>query len=646
MSDSGLFEWERFVCTLYDTRDQLKRHIFDRADEAFSAGDMERDRIRTAEQLNARKAQMRRLFLQAIGGLPRDSGSLNARTAGEVQCSGYKIEKVMYESRPGHDVTANLYLPQLQEAAGPAVLFLCGHEREAKHSAMYQSVCIRLAQAGLIVLAVDPIGQGERLSYISPQVNESDAIWGTQEHQHAGAQCLPLGEGLARYFLHDAIRSVDYLSSRPEVDPGRIGVTGNSGGGTQTAMLMLCDDRIAAAAPGTFIMNRQMYMHAGGVQDAEQVWPGLTAAGFDHEDVLLAFAPKPLVVLACKYDFFPIEATRRTVERCRRFWAMHGRSDCLLLAEDESLHRYTARLAETAAAFFSEHLLKRPYARPDAAPQTLPAEALLCTRSGQVKADRPDARTVRDENAACAARLAHDRSLLPADELREHGRSWLRGQVFASRRSGELNPRRIALEAAAGFAGEYLLWWSQSGVMNSGMAIRSTDRPAEERPPLTVAVWEGGTTALDKHRAWLNEACAAGRTVLMLNTSGTGPLAPHPIYGKHPLRFFGVMHKLADELLWLGDSLAAMRIYDVIRCLDLIEELQAWEEEPVDFYTAGRTNLYVRLAAALDSRIGRIAEAGPLASVSGWVSALEYEEEEAMSYILPGMLRYFDLADL
>ena len=163
------------------------------------------------------------------------------------------------------------------------------------------------------MLAQDPVGQGERLSYFEPDTKNNPVGVVTRDHDYAGAQGRFLGDALARYMLHDAMRGIDYLISRPEVDPAKIGVTGNSGGGTQTSLVMLVDPRVVAAAPATFIMNRDTYQRTGQPQDAEQIWPGFTGAGLDHEDILLAMAPKPVCVLAVTSDFFPIEGTRRTV---------------------------------------------------------------------------------------------------------------------------------------------------------------------------------------------------------------------------------------------------------------------------------------------------------------------------------------------
>lgn len=639
---------EQYVCTLYDTKDQLKRHIFERADEAFARGDQTRDSISGETELKRRKEQVKEAFLRAIGGLPGDNGPLEAKATGRHEAAGYTVENLVLEPRPGHYATANLYLPHEREERTGAVLFLCGHELEGKHSPYYHRVVLRLVQAGLIVLALDPLGQGERLSWPESLDPDRPTVWGTKEHQQLGAQCYMAGHSIARYFVHDAIRALDYLAARPEVDPARLGVTGNSGGGTQTAMLMVCDDRLAAAAPGTFIMNRQQYMHAGGVQDAEQVWPGWSAEGFDHEDLLLAFAPKPLLVLAAQYDFFPIEATRRTVERCRRFWGMLGREEELILAEDATTHRYTDRLALEAAAFFARTLLNgKQWTASTKELPALPTGCLICTATGQVRLDMPAprSRSVLEENREIAARLRQERAGHGPGEALQRARDWLAARVLAPRQSCSLNPRRVPLGETDGLLADYLLWWSQPGLMNSGYLFRSAAPSSDGPSPLTVAVWQGGTSRLAGHWEWLAEACRAGRSVLVLNVSGEGPHEPYPLYGKPSRRFFGIMHKLADELLWLGDSLAALRVHDVLRTLELADWLGAAGKR-ITFYTPDQYALYARLATALEERVETERASGSFAGIEEWVGASNYDEEDAMSLVMPGILGFLDLAEL
>jgi hypothetical protein len=152
------------------------------------------------------------------------------------------------------------------------VLYVLGHAVAGKHHEGYQEIFQTLVQAGLVVLALDPLGQGERLGYYDARRRRATIGGGTSEHEYAGIQCLPLGDCITRYFVHDAMRGVDYLLTRPEVDSKRIGFTGESGGGLHTGMMMMADPRIAAAAPALYITSHRAYLWAGGGRDAEQVW--------------------------------------------------------------------------------------------------------------------------------------------------------------------------------------------------------------------------------------------------------------------------------------------------------------------------------------------------------------------------------------
>jgi len=629
----------------YDLRDQLKKHVYGRSTEAFARGDAARDAICAPRDLVRRQALMRRKFIAALGGLPPIGGPLRSRVTGEVRGDGFRIEKVMFESRPKVFVTANLYLPDGVEKPRGAVLFVCGHSEKAKHEPDYQAVCQLLAQTGLVVLAQDPIGQGERLSYYEASIRDTTVRWGTGEHQYVGSQCVPVGDSLARYFVHDAMRGVDYLCSRKEVDPRRIGVTGNSGGGTQTCLMMMCDPRVAAAAPGTFLMDRQTYQWVGGCQDAEQIWPGMTAEGFDHEDILLMMCPKPVCALAVQYDFFPIEGTRRTVERSRRLWKLFGKEDHLRLVEDASTHKYTTNLAVAAAEFFSRHLLGRKVTpRPDKVSPFEPS-LLWVTRSGQVRGEVAGARGVFEENLERVKECERARKALPAAKRRKAALAWLKKQVFRDRKPCELNPRFYLAERTEDLEAQFCFWWSQEEVFNHGVMFRRIDQ-AGKKLPVTLAVWDRGITALRAHGDWLRAECAAGRAVLVLETTGVGGIQPHPLSIRSLEEMYGAYQKFNDDLAWLNDSLAALRSYDVIRALDLIAAWPGVDARDIHAYASGRHGLYARLAAALDTRIGRIEVNGGLASYGEFCRSRHYDDWDTSSVLLPGMLRHGDLQDL
>lgn len=642
---SAWAELEHYEFGYLHTGSQLKDHIYERSRQCFARGDRERDALRTCDDVRRRQEKLREFFLDRLGGIPKSDTPLEARVNGVVHGNGFSIEKIIFESRPRHYVTANLYLPADRQGPGGAVLFLCGHTRPAKLDPDYQIVCQALVQAGLVVLAMDPLGQGERLGYFEPPAGRISVEWGTEEHDHAGAQCRLIGDSIARYFLHDAMRGIDYLLTRPEVDAGRIGVTGNSGGGTQTSLLMLADRRIAAAAPGTFITSRDHYQRTGQPQDSEQIWVGFTGVGYDHEDILLAMAPKPVCVLAVKSDFFPIEGTRHTVARARRAWELFGKSDALKLVEDAATHAYTATLAQASAEFFARHLLDRDLdarALPIATP--FGPEVLQCTRSGQVRGELPEAKFVFEANLERYQQIEtqQHRELLPA--RREKAVTWLREQVFRDRRPCDTQPRLVERARRIGeLAVDVAFWWTQPHLANLGYIFRPHNWAGSL--PVTVAIWDEGTCALAAHGSWIEEQCASGRAVFVVSLCGMGPLRPDTINTWPQDGFFGTLQKLSDDLTWLDDSLVALRTYELLRAIDVIAEWPGLSSDAIELHGAGRMGVHGRIAAALDKRIKRFAWVDAFA-YRDFVRDRLYDSAGVKPILLTGVLRYLDVDEL
>ncbi len=630
---------------------QLKDHIYERSRRLFAQGDAQRDAaVASPEAVRQRQEALRSFVIESLGGLPASDTPLNACVRGIEQGNGFTIEKVVFEARPHQYVTANLYLPANRPERCPAILFLCGHSGEAKAYSNYQGVCQTLVQAGLIVLAQDPVGQGERSSYYDPERKQERVRQCTLDHDYAGAQCRFVGDNIARYFLHDAMRSIDYLISRPEVDPERIGVTGNSGGGTQTSLVMMADPRVAAAAPGTFIMSRDSYQRTGQPQDAEQIWPGFTEAGYDHEDILMAMTPRPVCVLAVTSDFFPIEGTRRTVERARRAWENFGVGGNLELAEDHSVHAYTPTLAKAAARFFSRHLLKQEIDPTPFSTEQFPQVRLQCTDSGQVKTDYPDAEFVFDSNLRRVREAEEERLRFSPEARKTRAIEWLRGVVFAHREASPVNPRLIHQRLLSeDLEADVALWYTQPYLANIGMLFRGTE-PAAKKRGVTIALWDGGSQEIIRHRAWLSRECAKGRAVLVLNLSGMGPLVPDSNLPSTNLHgFYGTFHKLADDLTWIGDSLVALRTFEAVKAVEALEALATlWPDLDLGdlrFHAHGRHGVYARLASAVEPRL-RNCEWNEGFLFADLVTTRYYDAHDIKSLILPGALRYFDLDEL
>ena len=144
-----------------------------------------------------------------------------------------------------------------------------------------------------------------------------------------GIRNLLAGESIARYMIWDAMRGLDLLESRPEVDRTRLGVTGCSGGGTLTVYLAALDPRIRAAAPACYVTSWEEQLPGTGPQDAEQQFPDQFRAGINHADLLALAAPTPYLICSSTEDFFPLEGARRTVAEARTVWQAYGAADRL-----------------------------------------------------------------------------------------------------------------------------------------------------------------------------------------------------------------------------------------------------------------------------------------------------------------------------
>ncbi len=205
------------------------------------ARSIERERLRREASLKTKSdaeayvSEVRRKIADSFGPWPERT-PLNPRITGVVERDAYRIEKVIFESRPKFFVTANLYVPKEARFPAPAVLGVCGHSDNGKAHPPYQSFCQGLARQGYVVLIFDPIGQGERLQLPDEHL-KSRLHAGTAEHGMVGNQQFLVGEFFGAWRTWDGIRALDYLLSREEVDPRHVGVTGSSGGGTEATWL-------------------------------------------------------------------------------------------------------------------------------------------------------------------------------------------------------------------------------------------------------------------------------------------------------------------------------------------------------------------------------------------------------------------------
>jgi dienelactone hydrolase len=340
---------------------------------------------------------------------------LNPRVTGVVERDAYRIEKVIFESRPGFLVTANLYVPKGRKLPMPGVVGSCGHSVNGKAAEAYQSFAQGLARQGYVVLIFDPIGQGERLQYVDRELKPRRGV-GVSEHLHAGNQQFLVGEFLGAWRVWDGVRSLDYLLSREEVDPKHVGITGNSGGGTMTTWLCGVERRWTMAAPACFVTSFRRNMENELPADTEQCPPLALAEGLDHEDFLAAMAPKPVIILAKERDYFDVRGSIEAHARLKRLYTLLDAPDNIQLHIGPTEHGYSQENREAMYRWFN-----RATGISDAAaePQlTIEMdEKLLCTPRGQV-ADL-NSRTVFEFTRATSRELSAARKKLSPAQLRD-----------------------------------------------------------------------------------------------------------------------------------------------------------------------------------------------------------------------------------
>ncbi|MEO5822973.1 MAG: acetylxylan esterase [Vicinamibacteraceae bacterium] len=244
--------------------------------------------ITTRADAEKRQRHVRQVVGELVGGVPRPPvGRVVAKRFGTVEDDGFRVENVAYESVPGYWVTANVYVPA---GAGPFPALVVAPGHGAGKASQY-SWAANFARAGFLTLAIDPMGQGERMQHFDPELGASK-VEPSGEHEHGNQTSLLVGQHIARYWFADGVRSVDYLTQRPDVDAARIGTFGCSGGGTAAAYLVATDPRVKAAAIASFITSFKTLMPGNGPQDAEQTLPRFIASGLDFADWVELAAPR------------------------------------------------------------------------------------------------------------------------------------------------------------------------------------------------------------------------------------------------------------------------------------------------------------------------------------------------------------------
>jgi len=361
----------------------LIHDLIGQANEFYNIREGEIAKLKTKSDWLKRQALVKEKLLKLVGPFPEKT-PLNARITGVLYKDGYRVEKIVYESMPNFYVTGCLFIPDKINGKVPAVLNVIGHNQEAFRAELYQKVLLNLVRKGTIVLAIDPVGQGEHVQYYDSSINFSSIGYTVIEHCYLGNQCFLSGVSPCRYFIWDGIRGIDYLLTRDDVDPERIGLTGFSGGGTITAYIAAFDERVKVSVPCSWSTASRRQLETKGVQDAETIFVRGVAEGLTFEDLLEVRAPKPtLLTFVSRDQYLSIQGARESLREAKKAYTLLGYENNLDLVEDDFEHWMTPKIRLKIYEFFMHHFdLPGDPAEEDVT--IIPATELTVTPTGQI----------------------------------------------------------------------------------------------------------------------------------------------------------------------------------------------------------------------------------------------------------------------
>ncbi|MDY0099903.1 MAG: acetylxylan esterase [Bacteroidales bacterium] len=620
-----------------DAPNSLYKHL---TGQAYDYLDLRAETVASIETLagwKERQAYIKTTLNELVGTFPEKT-PLNAKIVRTLTKDDFRIEHVIFESQPGFFVTSSLFIPSSlkKRTRAPAIIYCSGHSAEGYRSEVYLHVIQNLVRKGFIVFAFDPVGQGERLEYFNPETGISMLGGPTKEHSYPGAQAFITGSSQAMFMIWDGIRAVDYLLSRKEVDPSRIGITGRSGGGTQSAYIAAFDDRIKAVAPENYITNFRRLLQSIGPQDAEQNMVSFIERGLDHPDLLIVRAPKPAMMITTTNDFFSIQGARETEKEVSEIYRSYGMERNFSRVEDNAGHESTRKNRESMYSFFQKHL-DNPGNPDDEETITLTEEEMKVSVTGQVSTSS-GGETVHSINLIYAEKLEGEL----VRKRNNPGISLPEMTVAAKKLSGFREPAVLELPVMTGSLPRGNHVAEKYFVKGEGdYQIPYLHYKPEKSSGKTVIYLnqDGKSSAFSDNNVDL--FLANGISVITPDLVGTGETGPGAIHGDAD--FEGSSHNLWYASLLIGRSITGIRASDVVRLARLIKE--AGQADEIIGFAVGDMAAVMLHAACFSQDISSMMLVNPLLSYRQIVMNRLYDPR-LVQCAVAGALEEYDLPDL
>ncbi len=608
----------------------------DQAHKYLDIRENEINQLKTKTDWLNRQKKVKDILMKIVGPFPEKT-DLNPRVTGVVQKEGFRIEKIIYESMPDYYVTGCLFIPDDINDKRPAILNLIGHTLESfrsKRLDYYQPVILNLVKKGFIVFAIDPEGQGERTQYTDDE--KKQAGWfgqsSTREHSYIANQCFLSGSSIAKYWIWDGMRAIDYLLTRDEIDPNRIGVTGLSGGGTATAYIAAFDGRVAAAASAGYICGFRRLLQSIGPQDGEQIFYHGIANGLDHADLIEQFAPKPFLIVSTTRDFFSIQGARETYAEVKLAYTALGEEKNIQMCEDDHGHAYTKLNREALNRFFQESL-NLPGNSADEEITILDSLYLTVTTTGQI---------LTSLGGISLSEISKHESQELLDQLEQSRKNisehLLKVNKMAGKLSGYKDPEK---EGDLVFRGrykregysieKYVLSGENKYVIPMILAVPDT---GSIHPAIIYLNPEGKSDSLTRYHT--EQLAKKGFLVAVPDLIGLGETGDPS----------GYPGRLSYGPVLIGRSLVGIHAGDIVRVVNMLKKRDDVQKENIGSVAFGELCPALIHASAFESSINKTVLIDALISYKEIINNKVYNYSLSFKWGVAGALTAYDLPDL
>ncbi|WP_461787652.1 alpha/beta hydrolase family protein [Pedobacter sp.] len=583
------------------------------------------------EYQNELKANAKLLF----SNMPQKA-ALNTEVTGLIQQTGYHIEKIVYQSFENHHVTANLYVPS-SKGVFPAVLLFCGHEDTSKATESYQKTAQLLVKNGFIVLVVDPISQSERVQ-LTDGNGKSLTRGSTTEHTLLNLQSNLLGTSVAAYELFDNQCGLDYLLTRKDVDASKIACVGNSGGAIQAIYFAAVDARVKAVVPCSYLSSRENTLATSGAADGCAQIPNEGALKLEMSDYLIAAAPKPILVLAGRYDFIDYNGTLQSVADLRKFYAKVGASDRVSLFTYDDGHGISKPKREKAVQWLRKWFYNDNRKVVEAELAVLSEADLFSSAKNKVSLSYPKEITVQQFNSQLFDQYAQRRA--------EFSKSPIDFRLKSLQQLLNINPLKKSVETEqVGRVNQMNLSFDKVILRTAGEIPMPVllYRPEKLVKKVVIFISDAGKANLADSISLFKKYVDDNSTAIILSDlRGLGETTDKP--SLNDPKYFSDDYRNAMLALHVGKPMLGQRTTDMLTLLDFSATLNEVGNLEIAVVSFGNVGLAALHASLFNDKVTKVELHQCLKSFK---EVFEHPlAKNRYGLVIDGVAKYYDIPDL